>query len=70
MTGRLFLHTVFISLLLSGCGMALSKESRISTEKFGEMLDGREIIKYSILNKPDDVHRQPRIASRDLFQKY
>lgn len=51
MTGRLFLHTVFIGLLLLGCGMALSKESRISTEKFGEMLDGREIIKYSILNK-------------------
>lgn len=51
MTGRLFLLTVLIGLLLSGCGMELSKESRLSISKFGEMPDGREITKYSISNK-------------------
>lgn len=51
MTGRLFLLTVQFAMLLSGCEMDLSKENRLSTSKFGEMPDGRDITKYTITNK-------------------
>ena len=50
MTGRLFLLTVQFAMILSGCEMDLSKENRLSTSKFGEMPDGRDITKYTITN--------------------